>query len=380
MKFEDRVRAVAEIGFTERQARFLTTVMLHAGVCVPRQYARFASIAYGHKVNRFFDKLVQRRYATVSACRHNRAQLYHVRHHTLYGAIGQPDSRYRRPVSGRLAVERLMLLDAVLSSPELTWLGDEREKVAFFALMVPSLAREDLPHTAVGTGQSGRARLFPEQLPIGVTDTGRVVFFYPVTSPLDAQLRAFAQRHSELLCALPGWTLRLLFSPNAAGMMASCEALVRDELTRRFSAAAIAELKWYFEQCRGTADHRTRCRSDERFATARETFATARCRHLYQRWLTDGDRVLDVLSSTTIGEALKTGAARVESHVLPHAYRHLSPLANQNRARAEGVEEGDEASASPQPPSDVRSDVDGETARHWYPIVDRSESAGAASI
>jgi hypothetical protein len=32
--------------FTERQARFLVTVMLHAGVCVPRQYASFAGVAY----------------------------------------------------------------------------------------------------------------------------------------------------------------------------------------------------------------------------------------------------------------------------------------------------------------------------------------------
>jgi hypothetical protein len=34
---------------TERQARFLTTVMLHAGVCVPRQYARFCDIVHGEK-------------------------------------------------------------------------------------------------------------------------------------------------------------------------------------------------------------------------------------------------------------------------------------------------------------------------------------------
>ena len=60
MNFEDRVKVVAEFGFTERQAGFLVTVMLHAGVCVPRQYARFACTAYGHNVTKFFDKLVQR--------------------------------------------------------------------------------------------------------------------------------------------------------------------------------------------------------------------------------------------------------------------------------------------------------------------------------
>ena len=47
MTFNDRVAAVAGLGFTERQARFLATVMVHSGVCVPRQYARFCRIVHG---------------------------------------------------------------------------------------------------------------------------------------------------------------------------------------------------------------------------------------------------------------------------------------------------------------------------------------------
>jgi hypothetical protein len=97
MTAEGRVTAITKFGFTERQARFLVTVMLHTGVCVPRQYARFAGTAYGQKVNAFFDKLVQRGYATAWACLHNRARLYHVHHCALYRAVGEPDSRYRRP-------------------------------------------------------------------------------------------------------------------------------------------------------------------------------------------------------------------------------------------------------------------------------------------
>jgi hypothetical protein len=37
MNFDERVQAVAKFGFTERQARFLVTVMLHAGDQVLRQ-------------------------------------------------------------------------------------------------------------------------------------------------------------------------------------------------------------------------------------------------------------------------------------------------------------------------------------------------------
>jgi len=39
---DERVTAIAEFGFSTRQARFLELVMRHAGVCVPRQYARFS--------------------------------------------------------------------------------------------------------------------------------------------------------------------------------------------------------------------------------------------------------------------------------------------------------------------------------------------------
>jgi hypothetical protein len=372
LNFEDRIKAVVEFGLTERQARFLVTVMLHAGVCVPRQYGRFAGIAYGHKVNRLFDKLVQRGHASAVACLHNRAQLYHVRHHALYQAIGQPDSRYRRPVSGRLAVERVMTLDGILTSPELVWLATEDEKVAFFALMAPSLPRQRLPHVTSGTGDSASLRLFPEQLPIGVEPSGRVMFLYLVTTPFADQFRGFVQRHSDLLRALPGWTLRLLFPQNGAGTSAAFEAVARDALTMRFAPQTIAELKWYFEQRRDTPDHRARSRADERFWQAHKAFASPRCHEMYRRWLTDGDSVFDTVSSSAIADALTRGTARIESHVLPVSYRHLSPLVHLKHSRAEGVEKGDRASARPQPPPPTPLSISEQLTRDWYRAVGRA--------
>jgi integrase len=76
MTFDERAEAVAELGFTARQARFLMTVMLHAGVCVPRQYARFCGIVHGQKTRKFFAKLERLGYATAHDCRHNRAMVY----------------------------------------------------------------------------------------------------------------------------------------------------------------------------------------------------------------------------------------------------------------------------------------------------------------
>ena len=130
MTFDERVQAVAKKGFTERQARFLTTAMLHTGVCVPRQYARFCGIVYGAKTRKFFAKLVRLRYASMYDCRHNRARIYHVNQRALYAAIGEADSRLRKPVTLNHAIQRLMVLDAIVEDPDLVWLGTAEEKTA----------------------------------------------------------------------------------------------------------------------------------------------------------------------------------------------------------------------------------------------------------
>ena len=349
MNFEDRVKAVAEFGFTERQACFLVTVMLHSGVCVPRQYAEFAGTAYGHKVSKFFDKLARREFATVSSCLHNRAQLYHVRHHGLYCAIGQADSRYRRPVPARQAIERLMRLDGIVLFPERVYLATEDEKVAFFGLMAPSLPREQLPHITVGKEPAARVRLFPEDQPIAVTPTGRVAFTYVVSAGYIEEFRAFVQRHADLLRALPGWTLRVVFPRQIAGAISAFEAVTRHELTSPLRPETLAELKWYFEKRRSTSNLRALSFEDEEFWRDQAAFDTPRFRQLYRRWLTDGDSVFETASSPVIAEALERGTGRIESHVMVLSYKHLSPLASLFRSSRKGVEGGDISSALSQP-------------------------------
>jgi len=73
----ERVQAVIDYGFTEREARFLILVMRHSGLCIKRQYAAFAGIANGgDRCNALFTKLVRRRFAVAIPCLHNRARLY----------------------------------------------------------------------------------------------------------------------------------------------------------------------------------------------------------------------------------------------------------------------------------------------------------------
>jgi hypothetical protein len=362
VKVEDRVKAIAEFGFTERQARFLDVVMLFGGLCVPRQYATFSGIAYGHIVSRFFDTLVQRGHATVCDCLHNRAELYHVRHPQLYRAIDQPRSRYRRPVPAGHVIDRLMRLDAIVLQPELTWLATEDEKVAFVSLMVPSLARERLPHMMVGQG-GGALRLFPEDQPIGVTTEGRVVFTYLVTGYDTEALRAFVQRHADLLRVLPGWTLRLVLPQPFADATANFESAVHDELTL-LRPQLLTELKWYFAERRSTPSPRALSFEDPEFWEHQAAFSSRRFQQLYRRWLSDGDTVFEALESPAIAEALERGTGRIESQVLMLSYRHLAPLVSLFRSSRKGVEGGETSSARSQPPRLTSPASASESVRH----------------
>ena len=82
-----------------------------------RQYCAFARIVYGQKVHDFFAMLVAAGFATAYAAAHERARILPHPSQDALRAIGEPDSRLRQADALARAVERLMLLDAVLADP-----------------------------------------------------------------------------------------------------------------------------------------------------------------------------------------------------------------------------------------------------------------------
>lgn len=85
--FQERVDAVEALGFTTRQASFLTLVTLHSGYRLRRQYAAFAGVRYGKNVRDFLDSLVTRQLATRFTIRADRGHLYHLQARALYRAV-----------------------------------------------------------------------------------------------------------------------------------------------------------------------------------------------------------------------------------------------------------------------------------------------------
>ncbi len=326
MTFDERTQAVAKIGgFTARQARFLVTVMLHAGVCVPRQYATFCGIVHGQKTRKFFAKLVRLGLASMYDCRHNRARIYHLHQKALYRAIGQAESRLRRPLTLGHAIQRLMVLDAIVTSADVVWLGTAEEKAAHLTALAV-IGPAELPHVTVGDGDKRTTRYFPERLPIGIHPDGRGELVYVVTDPTLDEFRVFLERHAPLLRALRAWTVRIVVPPHLPKIGQRAKQIVWNQLLTPVRAEVIDELRWYFEQARTHAAP-SRCNDlDERFFNAREAFSAPRFKALYRMWKQDGDRVLAELGSAALNDAVTAAAGRVETLELGHRYGHLSPL------------------------------------------------------
>lgn len=328
MTLEERTRAVALFGFTERQARFLTTVMVHSGVCMRRQYCAFAHIERGQKTHDFFARLVNGDYATAYPCAQSRAYLYHLHHKGLYRSIGEPNNRHRRRVFLSRAVERLMLLDVVVAHPDLTWLGTERDKLAYFTLR--STARVPLdtcPQLTFTGGEQTTVRYFPDKLPIGVDADERThIFCYLLTDAHHTfDFRAFLHRHANLLRRLSAWSVRLLVPQHLAPAVPRYTGAFRDELEAPLSPTTVEHLRWYFQARRARSDPAT-APIDERFEQAKRAFASPRFRALFEAWSRVGEPALDAAYSPLLADALARGTGRLETYVLPHPYLHLLPL------------------------------------------------------
>ena len=321
MTFDARVQAVAKKDFTERQARFLTTVMLHAGVCVPRQYARFCGIVHGAKTRKFFAKLVRLGVASMHDCRHNRARIYHVNQRALYTAIGEPDSTFRRRMSINRAIQRLMVLDAIVEDPDLVWLATAEDKAANLTALT-SIAPADLPHATTGEGDVRKVRVFPERLPIGIHPAGRGVLVYVLSTPDLDDFRVFVERHAALLRALPSWTLRIVAPPEFPGIGERATKIVERHLMAPLIPATMEEMRWYFDQLRSASP------SDiTRFNRDRGGFSHPHMQLLYKLWKQEGEAALVSVSNHAIREAVQAGRGRIEVLELGHRYGHLSPLA-----------------------------------------------------
>lgn len=137
-------------------------------------------------------------------------------------------------------------------------------------------------------------------------------------------MRAFVQRHGDLLRALPEWTVRLLFfsaSGRSAGRFARGSWRSSRAAFTHHARRALA----VFDQIRMAAENRARWPSDTQFRCIQKVFDAPRYRVAHRRWLEDGDTALNVVVSGAIMENPERGAGRLECVVLSPIRIAISP-------------------------------------------------------
>jgi predicted nucleic acid-binding protein len=322
-----RVMSLAEFGFTPRQREFLVNVMVHSGCFLERQYCAFTGTVRGQNSREFVARLVARGFArAIEPGPVRRGRLYHVHHKPLYEAIEQPDNRNRRLHSIGRMVERVMILDAVLSDRRCWWLSPEADKRTFFDMTQETgLRPEEYPHITFASGSRRTVRCFPDKLPIGIEkeDTSRFVFLYLVNRRIPVDFRQFLIRHQPLLLNLHRWTVRLLVPRRFKRAVALYKAALREELWTPLNPSVSTALETYFRERKERGGH-LGDPSDRYIAQEFGKQGPAKIAALDRAWRREGDVVLWRSSSTSLRDDRMHGWSACEVQFLNAQYLQLT--------------------------------------------------------
>ncbi len=332
MTLDDRVHALASLGLTPRQTRFIALVALHSGYCLRRQYLTFAGLRYGKNVREFLDGLVDRGVATRFAYRRDRGHLYHLCARSLYRAIDQEENRNRRHTSPALIARKLMVLDHVLRHHERDWYATEQDKVALLTQRF-GVPMGELPHR-VYTATDGLAgptiRYFVQKLPLYLEGAPPVVHLvYLVTDDTGRGFEQFLTDHARLLARLPAWAVDAVGAGAVHGLPACqqvFEAFVAG--TTPSTGTQLANLQRFFETRRLVEAGQLGSLSVadiNRFRDARAKFGAPAIASLYARWLLHGDAVFARAAAGSSPIAVRPGQLVTEQ--VPGQYAQFGALA-----------------------------------------------------
>ncbi len=324
---EARVNALDGFGFSQRQREFLVTVMVHSGCFLERQYCAFTGTVRGQNSREFVARLVARGFARATEPGPVRqGRFYHVHHKPLYEGIGQQDNRNRRLHSMGRMVERVMILDGVLSDRRCWWLSSEADKRTFFeATHETGLRPEEYPHFKFGSGSRATVRCFPDKLPIGIQkdDTGQFVFLYLVNRRIPVDFRQFLIRHQPLLLNLHRWTVRLLVPRRFTRAVALYKAALREELWTPLSPSVGRALETYFRERKEQGGH-LGDPTDRYIAQEFRKQGMAKMAALYRAWRREGDTALWRSSSTSLRDDHMHGCSTSGVQFLNAQYLQLT--------------------------------------------------------
>lgn len=332
MTTNERLNAVRSLGYTPRQAAFLTLVAHHGGYFLRRQYVRFLGQADGAIVTDLLKRLVTRRHAI----RHLGARdthIYHLSSRPLYAAIDEHDSRNRRPAPPPAIVTKLMTLDVVLGWRDHRVLGTETEKVAFF-IEDCGVPRNLLPATVYTspTPAGGKTtRYFVDKSPVAVAPGSSLIVFAYVQGCASGMggLTSFLRQYQPLFRALGSVSVAYCTNRTETVEQAhrAWEQAFNPQRPTPKSPALAPRLAAHFRQRRGIESGHIKTLTPQdlsQFQADMKTFGSSEHLALYRQWCAATDAPREDLVATS-GVASSSGRPRFEPVILPYSYPYLQP-------------------------------------------------------
>lgn len=207
-----RAAAVAKTtGLSETAAAWTAFAALHAGVFTRAQctawFGEPPDPTARQACSRTIRALAKRQLADelqVPRC----GSVLHIRHRSVYRALGDPENRHRRRPAPAKAIERLLGLDFVLEHRTENWLPTEADKTQACASL--GIDREDWPHKVYESDKTAETtvRFFVEKWPLAISDRRAAVCVVAPGSTL-ARLASWQETHGPLIRALGSAGLEL---------------------------------------------------------------------------------------------------------------------------------------------------------------------------
>jgi hypothetical protein len=233
--FDQRVNAVAQLGYSPREAEFVVLAALHSGYFLRRHFS-----VSGKAVDTLCRKLVANGHGKLARTA-NLTKVYHICAKPLFRALGQEDNRHRRAHESFYIRSKIMLLDYVLSTGGgAQFLATEEDKVEYFC-HARGLAASLLPAKKYQGGNASETiRYFVDKFPVRVDPaSGSVSFAYVDDGMSKSGFRTWLAQIGPLAEALG--SAELVFVTSSA---AAVEPARRD-FARRF-AGIDGSLESYF--------------------------------------------------------------------------------------------------------------------------------------
>jgi hypothetical protein len=161
---QERIQALERLGYTDREAAFLSLAALNGGYFLRRQYCQFLNKAVGGTAASLIEKVLTKGHAHVATYGNN-IRVYHLAARPFYAALGQEDNRNRRLRQPETIKDKLLGLDFVLAHRDQEYLTTEQEKLDYFVATL-GLTKAVLPGKCyVGSGKTTE-RYLVEKFPI----------------------------------------------------------------------------------------------------------------------------------------------------------------------------------------------------------------------